>query len=39
MVRVLREHMPMLEGMQLPPDFEDMLLAVATASVHSNSCR
>jgi hypothetical protein len=25
MVRMLREHAPMLEGMQLPPDFEAML--------------
>ena len=25
MVRMLREHMPMLEGMTIPPDFEDIL--------------
>jgi len=25
MARMLREHMPMLEGMRIPPDFEDML--------------
>jgi S1-C subfamily serine protease len=25
MARMLREHMPMLEGMQIPPDFEAML--------------
>jgi predicted metalloprotease with PDZ domain len=25
MIRMLREHVPMLEGMALPPDFEDML--------------
>jgi S1-C subfamily serine protease len=25
MVRMLREHMPLLEGMQIPPDFEAML--------------
>jgi predicted metalloprotease with PDZ domain len=25
MVRMLREHMPMLEGMQIPPDWEEMI--------------
>ena len=25
LARMLREHMPMLEGMRIPPDFEDML--------------
>ena len=29
LARMLREHMPMLEGMQIPPEFQDMMTPVA----------